>query len=108
MIPQTTINSKALRNYNRLNLLILLAKELFAFLPAGFILSLIWLKKYKKPMRRSLLIFFILLIPLVYYYIGTILERLHFNLLDFVAASSGITLGYIGWHIYKFMIEKNI
>jgi VanZ family protein len=108
MVPQITINSKALRNYNRLNLLILLAKELFAFLPAGFILSLIWLKKFKKSMRRSLLIFFIIFIPMVYYYIGSALERLQLNILDFAAAVSGITLGYICWHIYQFMIEKNL
>jgi hypothetical protein len=28
-------------------------------------------------------------------------------MLDFIAASTGIGLGYICWHIYKFMIEKN-
>jgi len=108
MIPPISNNSKALRNFNRLNLLILLAKELFAFLPAGFILSLTWLKKYKKSMRRLLLIFFTFSIPLVYYYLGSTLERLQLNLLDFAAASSGIILGYVCWHIYEFMIEKNV
>ena len=59
-------------------------------------------------MRRSLLIFFIIFIPMVYYYIGSALERLQLNILDFAAAVSGITLGYICWHIYQFMIEKNL
>jgi hypothetical protein len=87
--------------------LILVAKELFAFLPAGFILSLLWLKKYINPIRRLLIILFLLLIPLVYYYVGFVLDRLQFNMLDFIAASTGIGFGYICWHIYKFMIEKN-
>ncbi|MEJ2049397.1 MAG: VanZ family protein, partial [Calditrichota bacterium] len=107
MIPQSPPGIRNSPDYNRLNLLILVAKELFAFLPAGFILSLLWLKKYINPIRRLLIILFLLLIPLVYYYVGFVLDRLQFNMLDFIAASTGIGFGYICWHIYKFMIEKN-
>jgi len=107
MIPQSPPGIRNSPDYNRLNLLILVAKELFAFLPAGFILSLLWLKKFNNPIRRLFIILFILLIPLVYYYLGFVFEKLQFNMLDFIAASTGIGLGYICWHIYKFMIEKN-
>ncbi len=88
----------------RLEFLVILVKEVFAFLPAGFIISLMW--KYHRKLQISgiaigLLSFFI---PLSFYIISFLFTRQHMHLAEIPAAMLGIWLGHICWQIYEFMI----
>lgn len=108
LVDQTSFSHNKLSGFNRLNLLILISKELFAFLPAGFILTLIWFRTLKTWQRRISLLISAVAIPVVYYSAGSLLNGFKYSLLDISAASLGIGFGYVCWHIYKFMIDKII
>jgi len=90
----------------RLNLLVHFTKEVFTFLPAGFILSLL-IKEVKNGWKIGIFIAILLAILMV----GIIVNSpfpfsVLFTLLSIGAMILGLWLGYIGWEIYKYLVNS--
>lgn len=97
----------ALLKYQRLEFVISIIKEVFSFLPAGFILSLIWYKNSKWSQNPDWLFFLLLLFLPVMLLTAAIFwgsHRIFFQ--DFPSAWAGIGLGYACWQTYEFMISR--
>jgi hypothetical protein len=87
----------------RLQLLMHFNKEVFTFLPAGFILSFVQSEWKKKGWRLSVIFIFLALI--VYFIYQRFLAGGYFALSLF-ALSIGLWLGQAFWKIFKFMMSK--
>jgi glycopeptide antibiotics resistance protein len=89
----------------RLNLLIHFTKEVFAFLPAGFILSLLIaeLKIWWKTGGFIAILLAVLLLGISIY--SPIPMSVFFTVLSIVATILGLWFGYIGWGIYKYLMN---
>jgi hypothetical protein len=88
-----------LRSY-RLNLLILFARDMLVFLPAGFIFAR--LVDPLKTLRFGGRLFWILiaLVLILYYSLGNIIFGQDIGLIDIFTAGSGIILGCSFWFLY--------
>ena len=91
---------------NRLNFLISLLKETFAFLPLGFILSLGWfVRKLRPPFVRETILFSVLL-PGIFYGFAILVKKEMIIWPDVLAGILGVWLGSLSWQIYHFMTER--
>jgi glycopeptide antibiotics resistance protein len=90
----------------RLNLLIHFAKEVFAFLPAGFILSLLRdeLQNWWKTGGFIAIILAIFIIGIII--CSPFQSSFFFSLLSITATLLGIYLGYISYEIYKYLMNS--
>jgi glycopeptide antibiotics resistance protein len=87
----------------RLQLLMHFNKEVFTFLPAGFILTFILTEWKKRGWKISLLLIFLVLI--VYFIYQLSLADGYF-VLSLISLLIGLYLGQIFWKIFKFMVSK--
>jgi VanZ family protein len=89
-----------------LNLLILFARDMLVFLPAGFIFS-----NLANPLRNQRMggrFFWILLalVLIMYYSFSKIIFGLEIGLIDIFSAGSGIILGCSFWFLYLLLLES--
>jgi len=89
----------------RLNLLIHFTKEVFTFLPAGFILSLL-MQRIKRGWKIGIFV----LIPLLILFLGVMVSvpfpfSYSFLILSLSATALGFWLGYISWKVYKYLMS---
>ncbi|UCF65715.1 MAG: VanZ family protein [bacterium] len=91
--------------YKRLNLLIHFTKEVFTFLPAGFILSLL-MQGIKGGWKIGI---FVLILLVTLFLALTILKPFPlsypFLVLSFTATALGFWFGYISWEVYKYLMR---
>jgi glycopeptide antibiotics resistance protein len=91
----------------RVQILIAFLKEVFAFLPAGFILSLLLdYSPVKRPIKRLIWIGLIILPLLILWYVTLFVIKVKLLWLNIPATGLGIWTGYICWHIYNFMQSR--
>jgi len=87
----------------RLQLLVHLNKEVFTFLPAGFILSFIQSEGKSKGWQITV---FVLLTALISYYTYQLYLSGVYFFVSLFTLLSGLYLGQVFWKIFKFMICK--
>jgi hypothetical protein len=93
--------------FKRLNLLIQFAKEVFTFLPAGFILSFISVKfgTGKKTVFTVMVLLFLVM------YVGLAIiheaRNVFFLILGLGALGLGTFLGYVLYEIYIYLLKKD-
>jgi glycopeptide antibiotics resistance protein len=87
----------------RLQLLMHLNKEVFTFLPAGFILTFVQTEWKNKGWKISVFLIFMILIV---YFIYQLSLADGWFVLSLFTLSSGLYLGQFFWKIFKFMICK--
>ncbi len=90
--------------FDRLEFLISVIKQVFAFLPAGFIYAALWKSHSTELIKKSSLWLVVGLFPILLFLISVLITRYKMNILDIPAASMGIWIGIVCWQIYKFMI----
>ena len=95
-----------LMKIKRLNLLIQFVKEVFTFLPAGFIISL-FLERVKRYKNKLFTIIAILL-HLVYfsYAASQHIQSIFFMIFGLLALSLGIFTGYFLYETYMYLMDK--
>ena len=99
-------NNFSVLKLKRLNLLIHFTKEVFAFLPAGFILSLL-IDELKNWWKMGGFIAILLTIFLIGILICSPFPfSIFFTFLSISATILGIWLGYIGYEIYKYLMNS--
>lgn len=87
--------------YWRLQLFMHFNKEVFTFLPTGFILTFIY-SEWKSKIWKILA--YIILLILIIYYLFQLFRVNQYLLLNVFALSLGVWLGHFFWKIFKFLI----
>lgn len=95
-----------LMKIKRLNFLIQFAKEVFTFLPAGFIISL-FLRKFKK-VKNTLFAIIALLLHLLYflYVLSQNVNSNFFMAIGLLTLSIGMISGYVLYESYAYLMDK--
>jgi glycopeptide antibiotics resistance protein len=95
-----------LMKIKRLNLLIQFVKEVFTFLPAGFIISL-FLERFKRN-KNKLFIVIALVLHLVYFSFAASQQvySVFFVSVGLLALSLGIFSGYVLYETYRYLMDK--
>jgi VanZ family protein len=95
-----------LMKIKRLNFLIQFTKEVFTFLPAGFIISL-FLRKFKR-VKNTLFAIIALLLHLLYFLhvLNQNVSSSFFVAIGLLALSVGIFSGYVLYEAYAYLMDK--
>ncbi len=106
VLQTDNVSTYYLIRYHRLDLVISIVREVFAFLPAGFILSLMWFLKKNRQIASGSIWAAAILIPSVFFFSGVLFARQDANWFEIPSAAVGIWLGFACWQLYIFMLGK--
>ncbi len=101
-IPASATELSRIKQW-RLHLLMHFNKEVFTFLPTGFILTFIQSEWKSKKWKISAYIAFSLFIA---YYLFQLYHWNHYFFIHFIAWSLGLWLGHFFWKIFRFLIIR--
>ncbi len=88
----------------RLEFLIILLKEVFAFVPAGFIISFWRYRKHRRSNHILPAIGIAIGFPIIFYFLSAMLTRHEVSWFNLIAAMVGTGAGYALWQIFLTMI----
>ncbi len=91
---------------DRLEFLLSLAKEVFAFVPAGFVISFWWYRRRREFMSIVHSAMTMLLLPVILLILSAFLARRDINAFRLMAGIIGTGVGFGLWHIFYMMMAK--